>query len=954
MPKPITDLFTLPKTGVGPKTTEPKGVLNLPEINIEEDKPIEAYEPAPAGSINVIDPNGKDVYVPIDWLLSDGIKKGYRLPPSKNDTGPSQDDLTPDKQIRVVRKDDGTEGTLPLDWYLNDPDAKDYEVLSKAKKSGLQEHIKKVNLELQDINNPDYKEGEKRHENDDVQDDDGNYKLIGPNGDPVLVDQKHLAPLLMSGFKFKDDNFQALYDAHIKAGAEGQVTKELSAAHGGFARLVPGVEWLGNELTSIGPYKTVKAKAIANGVLEQTTQKTAAQIGGGLSFAAQVLSPTGIFGEAKLANAAKAGIAAKLAPEGAGLLRQLAVKGLATGVEGAIISSPQALAQVALDKDPKAAAESLTAGFGIGAFLGVGGKLLGSTAKLAEKGIEHFKPNIADRIVESAGGDVKVFEKLGADKKEFVDALLDKGLSSKSKTDDVLGALKKLSTGEDLVPTLQKLDKVGVKTSVTDLVSELGGSARAFEGVEHASALKGFEDKLIKLADKEGNISLENLQKFVKETAEEIKWSPTDLKKGVGLASEELVKTGYWGQAAQKLTELGDEAASKVDTKTAAEWLKKKSISNMAQYMHAIYFTTEEGAFRATEELNPLVKKLTGELAGKALTGAGAIAGGAIGGGVPGAVIGGAVAEGIKKIGAPILEKAELSLVDHYADSGSKLGNWLVKNKTTSAIGSYLALDATKSLASKVESIGPFLDKLRTTAEKTPAMYLSAQDPVKTILGSEASGLSKAQQYSKLADKAAAYTSNPTVKQQMFDLHIAPLFKDHPELAKQVMADYDKKFQVVNDILKAGNTKQPEAFVQNKPFQPTPAQMKEIEAKLKVVNNPFAILDGLKNGSVTKSQVDIVAQLNPAILQKMREELIKSAYGGKATLSYQQRLSASIIMGAPLDPSLTNGQLLQSTYNNGNNNSNAHEKQPRKQGNSKSLKADRIAGYSLSQRISKV
>ena len=82
-----------------------------------------------------------------------------------------------------------------------------------------------------------------------------------------------------------------------------------------------------------------------------------------------------------------------------------------------------------------------------------------------------------------------------------------------------------------------------------------------------------------------------------------------------------------------------------------------------------------------------------------------------------------------------------------------KLLSWLVKNKTTSAIGSYLALDATKSLASKVESIGPFLDKLRTTAEKTPAMYLSLES-IKTILGSEANGLSKAQQYSKLCGKS--------------------------------------------------------------------------------------------------------------------------------------------------------------------------------------------------------
>lgn len=965
-------------------TIEKKLPIGPPEAPIPEAIPTPVV--LPAGKIKVIDRNGAEKQLDVDWLLKPENAKifndeGFSIPGKKSE-GPVE--AEPGK-IKVIAPD-GTLKKVASSW-LADPEHmkifqsegftfadKDTETHQKE----VDEYVKAIkdplkygfDKDLNITNGPkEYKPEEDKQSLSKITDDKGNYKMISPSGDQVLIPQEHMMTLLAAGagFKFADPKFQAMVDAQRKIQNESDAKGAFQTGLASTVRgILPGGDYLQKRDIHTSESALERASYIASNLLTNSDKfETAKTVGTILGVGAQLLSPTGIIGEVKLAMAAKTGIMAKLAPEGAGFLRQLAVKTLATGVEGAIISSPQALAQVALDDNPKAAAESLATGFGIGAFLGAGGKLLGGAAKLVEKGGEHFKPTIAENIVTSAGGDIKAFEKLGADKKEFVDTLLDKGLSSKSKTDDVLGVLKKLSTGDDLVSSLKKLDAVAEKTSVSELISKLGGEARAFEGVDHAAALKGFEEKLTGLADKSGNISLENLQKFVKEAAEDIKWSPKDLKKGVGLAAEDLMKTAYWGQAAQKLTELGDIAASKVDAKTAAQWLSKKSMSNMAQYLHAIYFTTEEGALRATEELNPLVKKLTGELAGKALSGAGTIAGGTvgglIGGGLPGAVAGGAVGgaavEGLKKVGTPLLEKAELSLIDHYAgnaENGSKLGGWLVKNKTASAIGSYIALDATKSLANKVEAIGPFIDKLRMTAEKTPAMYLSAQDPVKAILGSEASELSKAQQYSKLAEKAAIYTSNPTVKQQMFDLHIAPLFKDHPELAKQVMADYDKKFQVVNDILKTGNTKQPEAFVQNKPFQPTPAQMKEIEAKLKVVNNPFAILDGLKNGSVTKAQVDIVAQLNPAILQKMREELLKSAYGGKATLSYQQRLSASIIMGAPLDPSITNGQLLQSNYNNGNNNSNAPEKQPRKQGNNKPLKADRIAGYSLSQRISKV
>ena len=66
----------------------------------------------------------------------------------------------------------------------------------------------------------------------------------------------------------------------------------------------------------------------------------------------------------------KTGIAAKLAPEDR-ISSSTCRKRIGNGREGAIISSPQALAQVALDKDPKATAESLCLGFGIGHFTGL-------------------------------------------------------------------------------------------------------------------------------------------------------------------------------------------------------------------------------------------------------------------------------------------------------------------------------------------------------------------------------------------------------------------------------------------------------------------------------------------------------------------------------------------------------------------------------------------------------
>ena len=47
--------------------------------------------------------------------------------------------------------------------------------------------------------------------------------------------------------------------------------------------------------------------------------------------------------------------------------------------------------------------------------------------------------------------------------------------------------------------------------------------------------------------------------------------------------------------------------------------------------------------------------------------------------------------------------------------------------------------------------------------------------------------------------------------------------------------------------------------------------MKEIEDnKLKVVNNPFALLDGLKNGKVTKSSSGSCGSIKSAIFKNER------------------------------------------------------------------------------------
>jgi len=132
-----------PTGPIGP--SEPDIDITPTSFDLNVGGATESFDGPPEGQISVLNPNGEEGYVPINWLLTEGIKKGYKLPSNSSDV-PTDIDVTPDKQIKVIRKSDGSAGSVPLDWYLNDPNSKNYIPESKADV----ERIKKHNTDIED------------------------------------------------------------------------------------------------------------------------------------------------------------------------------------------------------------------------------------------------------------------------------------------------------------------------------------------------------------------------------------------------------------------------------------------------------------------------------------------------------------------------------------------------------------------------------------------------------------------------------------------------------------------------------------------------------------------------------------------------------------------------------------------------------------------------------------
>lgn len=1021
----------------------PKGFVP-PTMNLEE-TPSSGVKKAPklpglptppVGRINVMSPKGEIQHATPEWLLKDGIKQGYSLPQNPSRV-PSKEDLTPEGELKVINPETGDLATVSHEWYQKSPDAKNWHLQSKVNIDELKEDSIRAKYVQDKLSQKDPTVlatlgGKKEN----VQDKDGNYKLIAPTGERILVSQKDLPVLLASetGFRFEDRDFQALYNAHIKLGKEeGLSKKSIEAGGAGYVGSLPGFDWLRNKATENTDAMFGKAWNIANRTLEQTTQAKAHGVGTGLGIAAQVLSPTGVFGEMKAAQAARAGIIGAIAPEGANFARLAAARTVAGLAEGAIISSPQVLAKVALEKDLKGAAENLALGAGLGGLLGVTSAALTGGGKLANAGASFFKEGAATKALEAGGASAETLASLAPQKniesigkfvtaggalgektamerlfqhaienppppgvaksinplgnfikgipegvkgealqaaldkqgitsekiaevagvlnqkEPFIQTLIEKGLSRKSTPEQVEQILKDVSFGQNVKELAEKLDKLaaepfkasGLQGKIAKINIGEAAQQALFADKATANTVTNIYNRFNELVDKSGNIKIANLQKFVEETGNSINWR--------GKADDVVnnIKKQVLQDAQATLIEAGDKAALKgADARLATKWAEGKTILTSAQQMHSqTVDNIISGAFKV--EGNPVVKLILDKVSKPVAGTIGSLVGGPAHG-----FISYKGAEGIAAYGNYLLQK----YVENPSNV-SKLKTWLSGNKVSNAIGSYLALDALKVAQQKVDAISPYLKAISQRSEKAlPMFFSSSAEPLKEILGKEGSGLSKQEQIKKLAEKTSRLVGSTDAFNGHMTSMLDNIIANHPQLAEQMKQDTMNKLQVINSILKSRSFQEPKMFEKQGKSSISNADIQKIEDQLKVVNNPYALLEGIKNGKVSQKQVQIVQQLYPDTLQKIRTALTNEGYSGNTNLTYQQRLSISTIMNTQADPSLKNIKTLQSTYESSQSAPPQQQGKGKKSGGggkSPNTHAAKISNYTAAQRITK-
>lgn len=850
--------------------------------------------------IPILSPDGQPGTIPADQL-SDALGQGFSLPRPKLQAT----DLTPNQKGVNVFSPDGVPGIIPLE-QLHDAMSAGYTPVSFY--SPEEEKIKKETTAKLPPPGPvrDFREVYKGIAPDTVYDENHNLKVKTLDGQEFSLPVDDAAPLLAARqIKLANPAFAAVVENHRDIASDdetGQAVRQFMST------AVPGArsfeKWLATSGEG-GEYGKVPGFASYLGEKLKTENPTAQAIG----TAAGVV---GMFGtpEVRLGQLAKAATVAKLAPEGAGIARTVGAHALGTAIEGAIITSPQAIAQAAIDKNPKAAAETLGLGLGIGGVLGLGGGLISG----AEKAIPIAKANAIDSALTQMGVAPEMLEKLGnAEQKEkFVQSLLDHGLTDKSKTSEFLESLQKMSEGEGLTKTLNKLDPyLEGEASNSKLQMQIAsmGEKAAVSEPKITQVMEELSGKLGELSDKAGNITLSNLGKFVQEIGEKIDWKTKTAEDLVNGFRKEVQQ-----DAVTELMNLGDKAAANADAKLAAEWTENKYVAEMAKQIHTKMLEpfvesglAEEGVFKSgADKMAAILKETLAH--GLKHKGVG-LAMGALGlahGGPVAGLLNYAVGQGISKIVGKLL--------DYYAEnSATKLGSFLKARATHPAIASYLAVDAIHSVNKQIERIPDYITDLSRRGVYKTVPFVTHDDPIKKALGSAANGLSKDQQYNKLVNQIHTLSSNPELRQTHIAQAISPFAADHSQLAKDLADELNKKIEFLSTIAPKTND-HPLPFKPTPEYKPSAAEYAEFQDNLRIAQNPLALLNHLAEGKVTAKQVAIASQLNPEVMRMVQEKMQEAAYSGKADLTYQQRLSASLIMGQAMDNSLNQVQQLQQVY----------------------------------------
>lgn len=747
--------------------------------------------------------------------------------------------------------------------------------------------------------------------------------LIDQYGEPYQVSAEELPEALQSGYKVETPTMQMKREFLNKySGLKGDA---LVGAGQAINQLGFGTPKIAAE-HFMDPWQKDWLDSL------EDEHKLSDIVGGTAGFAGSMVVGGPLFkGAAKAGEAAKAvtehvantmmanGVAEGTSQNIAKTIVSKMVGNVAKGAtEGAIIQAPTYITEKALG-DPDAAGESLLYGVGLGAGFGavvtpLASKLadLAKSTEMAQTFTEHFNEKLStseslqkianEKAVESLNGNLGQIKKLG-----LLDEMMrqepGESLTVKPPTVDSVGQVlndenilgtftpktqrqiykdiieNKQLAGSDIQNQLSNIDqKYGQKVSVSayDAARSVADDLQGYlkPGDAYFKPAQAAMDKISPFLDAEqrGN-EIWTLEQANKEKS---KW-------------QDVIKTyGKDLPADEKFTELipraiNNQIHAKIDEIAGREVLTNfLDAKNRYANLSAAAKLAETGALK---EFKNNKFGLTSWMLG-----AGGVAGGLATGHVGLAAA----------AGAELLFGRELT---------RRFANQVMSGAFHAASGVFAAKNAMTEVATRLDAVPSLLDKLKGRVSGI----------TKEVGGIEAArrvfGLPKAKNkqdiVNQIRDKTARLVSNPG---QMID-GIHSITNPISQLgAPTIAASYAQKMANANQYLAAQVPKLDETkgvgFAPEIKKKNSDHEINAFLNKVEVVDNPFSVMDHLQNGTLNTNHVQALAAVYPKIYEGIKGRIIKAATDKNRALPYATRLKLSMLMGAPLDKSVTGKSIM--------------------------------------------
>jgi len=89
------------------------------------------------------------------------------------------------------------------------------------------------------------------------------------------------------------------------------------------------------------------------------------------------------------------------------------------------------------------------------------------------------------------------------------------------------------------------------------------------------------------------------------------------------------------------------------------------------------------------------------------------------------------------------------------------------------------------------------------------------------------------------------------------------------------------------------------------PSTPNPAEISKFFRYEEIVNEPLKIFEHLINGTLTSEHREALISVYPALYKNIQEEILKGLAEGKPDMTLPQKIQLSILLGKPVDPTMT-------------------------------------------------